>query len=170
LLREKDRLSRSSQPHAKAQDASRRHGLCSVFPMDLQSYLIVDPQVTLNRLLRCELCSVAAYDHVLSRLTGDPTGRLTCNRDCHAARVDLLRQEVLRSGSQPEEVAAPWPACLSVNDPVSLVTALVQGENDDLHGYRDRDGIDQSTADLVEARLLPAQQRCCDRLAAWLDQ
>lgn len=136
--------------------------------MTLLPSSLVDPHVTLNRLLRCELCAVAAYDHVLQLLGDDPPGELTRNRDCHAVRAGVLRDQIHRYGVSTDDVTAPWPACLAASDRHEWITALAQGEEDDLHGYRDRDGVDQTTAELVETQLLPAQQRSRDRLAPWL--
>ena len=47
----------------------------------------------------------------------------------------------------------------------AIYAALEEGEDHGLKLYRDRDDIDETTAEIISAHLLPAQQRSHDRMS-----
>ena len=127
---------------------------------------------TLNSFLRGELSAVETYSLAYIQLDGDPSGVLRENRDCHNRRVALLRDEIIEAGGIPDETSGAWGGFAklvekgaAVAGKQAIYAALEEGEDHGLKLYRDRDDIDETTAEIISAHLLPAQQRSHDRMS-----
>jgi hypothetical protein len=123
---------------------------------------------TLNGFLRGEISAVETYRQAIEKLGSSPTkAQLEDCRRSHEQRVDKLRDQVERLGGEPAESSGAWGAFArlveggaKVFGESAAVAALEEGEDHGLKLYRDDlDKFDIVTRQIVEADLLPAQQR-----------
>jgi len=123
---------------------------------------------TLNSFLRGEISAVETYRQALERLnhSASRSQLLDCHLS-HEQRIEKLRAQVARLGGQPSDNSGPWGAFAKLIEggakifgEKAAISALEEGEDHGLKLYRDEIGkLDQESRRLVEAELLPAQER-----------
>jgi uncharacterized protein (TIGR02284 family) len=129
----------------------------------------------LNSFLRGEISAVETYDQALAKLADRPELARVL-RDCresHQRRIELLRQEIVRSGGEPATGSGVWGGFARLIQggakafgDKAAIAALEEGEDhgrDDYH--RDFDELSPALRALVESKLLPEQQRTHDALS-----
>ncbi len=125
----------------------------------------------LNSLLRGELAAAETYQNVVESTAAahpDHADRLRAVQAEHARSVGLLRGRIADLGGTPVDSSGLWGVWAStVQGALTLfggeaggLRALREGED---HGLRDYETalneVDAVTAQLIQDRLLPAQQR-----------
>lgn len=123
---------------------------------------------TLNELLRGEISAVETYRQALEKLTNSPVrAELEDCRQSHALRVQKLREQVMRLGGRPDESSGAWgtfaklvAGSAKAFGEKAAIAALEEGEDHGLRLYKgDIDKLDPASRALVEADVLPAQER-----------
>ena len=122
----------------------------------------------LNALLRGEIASVETYAQVIEKAPPAHAGPLDDIRAEHARSGQLLQARITDLGGTPSDGSGLWGVwahavqsalTLFAGEPGGL-RALREGEE---HGQRDYEsalnGVDAVSAQLIQDRLLPAQQR-----------
>ncbi len=132
---------------------------------------LADPSAVvarLNSLLRGELSAAETYGNVLDRATADLAEPLRGMQAEHARSVGLIRGRIADLGGTPADSSGLWGVWAStVQGALSLfggeaggLRALREGED---HGLRDYESalneVDPVTAQLIQDRLMPSQQR-----------
>ena len=130
---------------------------------------------TLNGFLRGEISAVETYRQAIAKLGSSPTRmQLEDCRRSHEQRVDKLRDQVERLGGEPAEGSGAWGAFARLVEggakafgESAAVAALEEGEDHGLKLYRDDlEKLDIVARQIVEADLLPAQQRTHQSMSA----
>ncbi|MEK7412546.1 MAG: DUF2383 domain-containing protein [Planctomycetota bacterium] len=126
----------------------------------------------LNSFLVGEISAVETYNQALRHLAKEPLSDLIENRDCHIGRVNLLRSKIIELGGVPETTSGAWGGFVrlvekgaSLISTKTVIAALEQGEDRGLADYRDTDDLDDESRMMVEADLLPAQERTHKRMS-----
>ncbi len=122
----------------------------------------------LNALLRGEIASVETYGKVIASAPAAHVGPLGEIQAEHARSGELLQARITDLGGTPSDGSGLWGVwaqavqsalTLFAGEPGGL-RALREGEE---HGQRDYEsalnGVDAVSAQLIQDRLLPAQQR-----------
>ena len=127
-----------------------------------------DPIVPLNSLLRGEVAAVETYRQATEKVT-DAHARevLQQNGVSHAARVQCLRQEIVRLGGEPAEGSGAWGTfAKAVEGSAKLlgdsaaIAALEQGEDRGVKDYCDLcQELPSDLQRVITAELLPEQRR-----------
>jgi hypothetical protein len=124
----------------------------------------------LNKQLRGELSAVETYRQAIERLaTSACVADLTENQRSHQQRVEMLRNEIVRMGGQPDTGSGAWGGFARLVEggaklfgEKAAIAALEEGEDHGLKLYRDRsdlDKLDLTTREFVMSTLLPEQER-----------
>ncbi len=148
------------------------------FPLDVANKEIVgrgrdfDSIDQLNALLRGEISAAEAYRHMLDKLADqshqENLGLLREIQDEHGRACQSLRGRIRELGGQAADSAGVWGVWTSaVQGSMSLLggdkgglQALKEGEEHGLKVYRDALAeIDSVSSQLVQNRLVPAQER-----------
>jgi uncharacterized protein (TIGR02284 family) len=128
----------------------------------------------LNSFLRGEISAVETYRQALEKVT-QPEVR-TPLQEClqsHSQRVMLLSEQVRALGGSPSTSSGVWGAfakaveggAKSFGDKVA-VAALEEGEDHGRNDYkRDLDKLDAASRQVVQARIVPEQQRTHDTMS-----
>ena len=131
----------------------------------------------LNALRRGELASVETYRNVLASAHADHADALLDMQAEHGRSAELLGARIDDLGGVPSDTSGVWGVwAQAVQGTLSLfageaggLRALREGEE---HGQRDYEtalnGVDAVSAQLIQDRLLPAQQRHLVRLDGML--
>ena len=129
----------------------------------------------LNSFLRGEISAVETYDQAIEKLADRPElARILREcRESHQRRVELLKQEVIRSGGEPATGSGVWGGFAKLVQggakafgDAAVLAALEEGEDHGRDDYRgDLDELSPAMRTLVESRLLPEQQRTHDALS-----
>jgi len=130
----------------------------------------------LNSFLRGEMSAVETYQMALEKFDEVSSVRdeLLANLKSHQDRVMMLQDAVLACGGTPATSSGPWGMVAKTVEgsakmfgEKATVAALEEGEDHGLADYRSElDELDAQTRELVESKLLPAQQHTHDRLSA----
>lgn len=122
---------------------------------------------TLNTLLKGEIAAVETYTHAIAKIDDRSQVPLQDNRDCHARRVQALRDRIIASTGVPVEGSGMWGTFASLLERSATllgrdaaIAALEEGEDLGLREYREAlTQLDLHTREWVEQELLPAQVR-----------
>lgn len=138
---------------------------------------IVDQDVDkLDSFLRGEMSAVETYDQALEKLGDDPTfaAPLRAARESHQARVERLRDELLKRGAMPSGGSGVWGGFArlveggaKVFGARAAIAALEEGEDHGRDEYRQ--ALEELSADaraFVEHRLLPEQLKTHDAISS----
>lgn len=132
-----------------------------------------DKQISaLNTLLRGELSAVETYDQAIKQLAKDPQRELTENRDCHAKRVPVLRNQITALGGKPDASSGIWGSWAklveqgaSVLGKKTIIATLEEGEDRGIADYkRLQNDLETSARQVVDTDLFPAQKRTHERM------
>jgi uncharacterized protein (TIGR02284 family) len=122
----------------------------------------------LNSFLRGELSAVETYRQALEKVKD--AAILNVLRECqdsHSERVRTLTEQVATFGGKPDSGSGAWGtfaklvegAATAFGDKTA-VAALEEGEDKGLKDYRgDLEDLDANAKQLVQQRMLPAQER-----------
>jgi uncharacterized protein (TIGR02284 family) len=122
----------------------------------------------LNSFLRGELSAVETYRQAMEKVKdASILGVLRECQDSHAERVRTLTEQVATFGGKPANESGAWGAFAKVVEGAATalgdkaaVAALEEGEDHGLKDYRaDLDDLDPNARQLVQQRILPAQER-----------
>jgi demethoxyubiquinone hydroxylase (CLK1/Coq7/Cat5 family) len=122
----------------------------------------------LNGFLRGEISAVETYRQAIAKLDNSPErAQLEDCKRSHELRVATLSEWVERIGGQPVTESGAWGAFARLVEggakafgERAAVAALEEGEDHGLKLYReDLAKLDPASRELVEAELLPAQER-----------
>ncbi len=125
----------------------------------------------LNRCLRTELSAVETYDLAVQKIgRGELTNVLRQIRASHEQRALVLREFLLKAGSEPAKSSGVWGAfALAVQTGADLLgeraalAALEQFEDHTAALYLERSfPIDDRTAAMLEVQILPEQRQTGD--------
>lgn len=121
----------------------------------------------LDSFLRGEMSAVETYGQALDKLGEDAAvaGILRAARASHQARVELLRNEILRRGAMPSDDSGVWGGFArlieggaKVFGAKAAIAALEEGEDHGRDDYRQElDDLSVGARALVERQLLPEQ-------------
>lgn len=129
----------------------------------------------LNSFLRGEISAVETYRQALEKVT-EPQVR-TPLQDClqsHTQRVTLLTEQVRTLGGSPATGSGVWGAFAKAVEggakafgDKAAVAALEEGEDHGRNDYhRDLDKLDAASRQVIQARVVPEQQRTHDTMSA----
>lgn len=129
----------------------------------------------LNSFLRGEISAVETYRQAIEKVK-EPTVK-TQLQDClqsHAQRVSILTDQVRTLGGSPATTSGVWGAFAKAVEggakafgDKAAIAALEEGEDHGKNDYkRDMDKLDASSRQLVQARVVPEQQRTHDAMSA----
>lgn len=122
----------------------------------------------LNSLLRGEISAVETYRQAVEKVD-IPEIRtvLEENQGMHGERAQRLRQRIQQLGGDPAESSGAWGAIAktaegfaTIGGDKKAIDMLEEGEDRGLDDYRKAlDDVDSVTADMIQAELLPGQER-----------
>lgn len=126
----------------------------------------------LNTFLRGEISAVETYEQALDKAESPGAKNvLRENKASHAARADLLRDEIHKLGGEPSNGSGAWGSfAKAVAGGAKLfgesaaISALEEGEDHGLKMYRD-DDVSATARPFVTTKLLPEQRRTHDSMA-----
>lgn len=129
----------------------------------------------LNSLLRGEIAAVETYRQAIEKVKAEPA--MLTLQDCHRShvqRVEVLRQHIILLGGTPATDSGPWGGFAklveggaTVLGDKAAISALEEGEDYGIRDYKDHlPDLDGESRELVEQRLMPAQQQTHSALSA----
>ena len=144
-----------------------------------------DPSIAiakLNGLLRGEISAAETYENVLAKMTaaghdGGPVESLTAMQAEHGRSAGLLRDRIESLGGEPTATSGLWGVwAQTVQGALSLfggdaggLRALHEGEEHGLADYQSAlNDVDEVSAQLIQDRLIPSQERHLATLAELL--
>lgn len=138
---------------------------------------MVDQDVDkLDSFLRGEMSAVETYDQALEKLGDDPTygAPLRAARGSHQARVERLRDELLKRGAMPSDGSGVWGGFArlveggaKVFGAKAAIAALEEGEDHGRDEYRQElEELSAGARAFVEHQLLPEQLKTHDAISA----
>jgi uncharacterized protein (TIGR02284 family) len=126
----------------------------------------------LNSLLRGEISAAETYRMAIDKIADSDTeaanvGLLKEMQEDHGRAAQLLRQQIRDLGGEPADSSGAWGAwAQTVQGTANLfgdataLKSLKEGEEHGLKDYQEAlDDVDTRTAGLIQAQLLPTQQR-----------
>jgi len=124
----------------------------------------------LNSLLRGEISAVETYTQASRKIEAERAGDASLLRQIeleHGRNAQLLRDEVKRLGGEANNASGVWgvwvkaiEAIATLLGDVATLKALKEGEEHGLRDYKDAlEKLDEKARELVERRLIPAQNR-----------
>ncbi|MGB5809301.1 MAG: DUF2383 domain-containing protein [Polyangiales bacterium] len=128
----------------------------------------------LNSFLRGEISAVETYSQAIDKID-NPAVRSTLQqcRTSHQKRVSRIDAEIRRLGGSADKESGVWGSFAKLIEggakvfgEKAAVSVLEEGEDHGLKDYKkDRSDLDPNVRVLVEAELLPEQQRTHDVLS-----
>jgi uncharacterized protein (TIGR02284 family) len=131
-----------------------------------------DAVAQLNSLLRGEISAAETYKMAIDKIADSDTqaanvGLLREMQEDHGRAAQILREQIRGLGGEPADSSGAWGAwaqtvqgTANLLGDASALKSLKEGEEHGLKDYQEAiDDVDTQTASLIQAQLLPAQQR-----------
>ncbi len=124
----------------------------------------------LNSFLRGEISAAETYRMAIEKVTDGDTANLELMREIqteHGRAAQALRERIRDLGGEASDSSGAWGVWAKLTQgtanlfgDASSLKALKEGEEHGLKDYREGvDDIDQTSQQLIENQLIPAQQR-----------